>query len=99
MPLPDNKQLNSEFVQIVEEYPELYNYNLRLCSNRNEQDKVWRAVAARFQEAGRYYHRRHLLRNLLLQTTDRNNIAYSPLEDILTNALLASSTVFATSSV
>lgn len=38
MSLPDNKQLNIEFVQVVEEYPVLYNCNFK-TSNENEQDK------------------------------------------------------------
>jgi hypothetical protein len=46
MPLPDNEETNREFIAAVEEYPVLYNCNLKSYSNRNEQDKVWRQVAS-----------------------------------------------------
>ncbi|KAF5279662.1 hypothetical protein FQR65_LT15319 [Abscondita terminalis] len=49
MPLPDNEQLNTKFVIAVEEYPTMYNYNLKKYSNRNEQDKVWRLLAELFE--------------------------------------------------
>lgn len=52
MPLPDNEETNREFIAAVEEYPVLYNYNLKSYSNRNEQDKAWRQVASKFNATG-----------------------------------------------
>lgn len=53
MPLPDNEQVNVEFVIAVEEYPVLYNHNLKEYSNRNEQDKAWRIIADKFNATGK----------------------------------------------
>lgn len=53
MPLPDNEQVNVDFVIAVEDFPVIYNNSLKEYSNRNEQDKVWRLLAERFQATGK----------------------------------------------
>lgn len=53
MPLPDNEQVNVEFVFSVEQFPVLYNYSLKDYSNRSEQEKAWRELATRFKATGK----------------------------------------------
>lgn len=46
--LPDTEQVSIVIVAI-EDFPVLYNYNLKEYSNRNEQEKAWRLLAKKFQ--------------------------------------------------
>lgn len=50
----NDQEFNIGFVSVVEQYEELYNYNMEKYSNRQSQEKAWQNVAEQVKSTGRH---------------------------------------------
>lgn len=50
----DDIEFNIKFCELVENHPELYDYNQSSYSNRSVQDKAWELIAQELNESGMF---------------------------------------------
>lgn len=52
--MSSEQESNILLVSVVEQYEELYNYNVEKYSNRQSQEKAWQVVADQVKSTGRF---------------------------------------------
>ncbi|CAH1643162.1 unnamed protein product [Spodoptera littoralis] len=51
----DDIEFNIEFCELIEQYPNIYDYTKTGYSNRNVQDKIWQEIAIKVGATGMYF--------------------------------------------
>lgn len=49
----DDIEFNIKFCELIEQYPNIYDYTKTGYSNRNVQDKIWQEIAKKVGATGR----------------------------------------------